>query len=120
MLSDFSIMTFSHPESEFIERRGKPRLSCSYPAALRGRLPGGKRYEARAVLSNLSASGMYLRTKHVLRIGEQIFMVVRMATRPLGTETALQIAAIGVVVRVEAKVDGTYGVALRLRRYRFL
>jgi hypothetical protein len=43
-----------------------------------------------------------------------------MATRPLGTETALQIAAIGVVVRVEAKVDGTYGVALRLRRYRFL
>lgn len=113
-------MALLHPKSEFVERRSKPRLSCSYPATLRGWLPGGGRYEARAVLSNLSASGMYLRTKHVLHLGEQVFVIVRMATRPLDTAAVLQIAAFGVVVRVEAKVDGTYGVALRLRRYRFL
>lgn len=113
-------MTLLHPKPEFVERRSRPRLSCSYPAALRGWLPGGKRYEARAVLSNLSASGMYLRTKHVLRLGELVFVIVRMATRPLDTAAVLRIAALGIVVRVETKVDGTYGVALQLRRYRFL
>lgn len=103
-----------------LERRGKPRVTCSYPATLRGSGDDGSRYDARAVLSNMSASGMYIFTKRPLRLGARIFIVVRMSTRPLGMANLPQLAARGNVVRVEPRVDGAYGVALKLNRYRFL
>lgn len=103
-----------------LERRGKPRVACSYPATLRGQGEDGSRYDARAVLSNMSASGMYIFTKRPLRKGARVFIVVRMSTRPLGVTNLPQLAARGSVVRVDARVDGAYGVALKLSRYRFL
>lgn len=87
---------------------------------MRGSADDGSRYDARAVLSNMSASGMYIFTKRPLRMGARIFIVVRMSTRPLGIANLPQLAARGSVVRVEPRVDGAYGVALKLSRYRFL
>jgi len=103
-----------------LERRGKPRVICSYPATLRGSGDDGNRYDARAVLSNMSASGMYIYTKRPLRLGARVFIVVGISTRPLGMTNLPQLAARGNVVRVETRVDGAYGVALKLSRYRFL
>lgn len=111
------------PASEsavFTERRAKPRVSCSYPALLRGRSSTGMQYEARAVLTNLSASGMYLLTHRAARLREQVQITVRLSTAPLQHQVVPSIAATGSVVRVEHRPDGSYGVAVLLHSYRFL
>ena len=95
-------------------------MACSYPATLRGHLQEGIRFESRAVLSNMSASGMYLRTQRKLHPGQVIFVIVRMSTAPLNQESPPRLAAFGQVVRMETKVDGTYGIALKLVNHRFL
>ena len=104
----------------FEERRSKPRVQCSYPAVLRGHPEGGMRYEARAVLANMSACGMYLRTKRHILPCEALSVVVRLSTSPLSEETQPRLAVTGDVVRVERKPDGTYGVGLRIQSHRYL
>lgn len=106
--------------SNSIERRSKPRVNCSYPAIVRGHFNDGIKYETRAVLSNLSASGMYLSTNQPINFGENLFVVVRLSSHQLSKSRAPHLAVSGKVVRVEPKVDGTRGVALKLRQHRFL
>ncbi|MEW5871913.1 MAG: PilZ domain-containing protein [Chloroflexota bacterium] len=116
----------SHPPTSYSEepyqpeRRGKPRIKCSYPAVLRVHPGAGLRYEARAVLANMSAAGMYLRLKRLVPPGEPVFIMVRLSTAPLGEMAAPQIAASGIVTRAELLPDGTYGVAVKLHHHRFL
>jgi hypothetical protein len=43
-----------------------------------------------------------------------------MSTGSLAQESALRLAVFGQVLRIETKVDGTYGVALKLVNHRFL
>ncbi len=104
----------------FVERRGKPRVRCSYPATVRWHPKGGGRLEARAVLADMSANGMYFRTQRYVQPGETVFIIVRMSTTPFSYTNAPQLAASGHVVRVEPKPDGTYGVALQLMNHRFV
>ena len=106
--------------SPTLERRGKPRVSCSYPTLLRGRLADGARYETRAVLTNMSVSGMYLHTRRPVKPGERLSLVVRLSTGALNREEAPKLAASGQTLRVEPKIDGSYGVALKLHYHRFL
>lgn len=103
-----------------VERRGKPRVRCSYPATVRWHAQSGGRLEARAVLADMSANGMYFRTQRCLQPGETIFVLVRMSTTPFSHAKVPQLAAYGSVVRVEPKPDGTYGVALQLTNHRFI
>lgn len=102
----------------FVERRAKPRLNCSYPALLRGVSSEGMRYEGRALLTNLSAGGMYLLTRRQAHLSEQVKISVRLATSPLNKQEAPYITASGSVVRVEPRPDGSYGVAVQLHSYR--
>jgi hypothetical protein len=102
------------------ERRAKPRVHCSYPATLRGHLNGGLRYDARAVLVNMSASGMYFHVKRNIAVGETLFALVRMSTSPLSQPQAPQLAVSGEVERVDLNANGTYGIALRLHSHRFV
>lgn len=118
--SDSRPLPDSHESRTTIERRVKPRVACSYPATVRGHLPDGIRFEARAVLSNMSASGMYLRTQRKMQPGQTVFVIVRMSTASLVQESTPRLAAFGQVVRMETKVDGTYGIALKLVNHRFL
>ncbi|MFC1879554.1 PilZ domain-containing protein [Chloroflexota bacterium] len=101
-----------------VERRRKPRVECSYPAQVNG-YTSGMKFEARAILTNMSASGMYLRLKRRLEMSEPVFVVVRLSTSPLRQKTTPRIAANGSVVRIEPKSDGTYGVAVQLDNHRF-
>jgi hypothetical protein len=105
---------------QMTERRQKPRVKCSYPALLRVHPKRGGRHEARAVLANFSASGMYFYTRQPVELGEKVFVSVRLSTAPIAGEAPPRLAVYGKVVRIEPKVDGTYGVAIRLNRHRFL
>ena len=102
------------------DRRAKPRLYCSYPVVVRGRQVGGDKFEAQAVITNISASGMYLRLQNFIPRGEILFLVTRLSSAPPDQRAAPNIAAKAEVVRVEPKPDGAYGVAVKLQRHRFV
>ncbi len=107
-------------QANLIERRGKPRVSCSYPAIVRGVDVAGSGFRERAVLANMSASGMYFRIRRFIPHGENVDIVVHLSTSPLSQAKAPRIAACGSVVRVEPLPDGSFGVALKLAYHRFL
>lgn len=104
----------------FSERRSKPRISCFFPAIIRGRANGSHRYQSSAFLTNLSACGMYLQITRRLSPGTPLFVVVRLSSFLPAHLTAPQIAASGTVIRTELLPDGNYGVGFLLKLHRFL
>jgi hypothetical protein len=104
----------------FSERRSKPRISCFYPAIVRSRANGGRRYQSSAFLTNMSACGMYLQITRRLSPGTPLFIVVRLSSFLPAHITAPQIAASGTVIRTELLPDGNFGVGLLLKLHRFL
>lgn len=119
MTMDTSIDPTAAFDGRIPERRTRPRLACSYPVRLRRRHAGG-RIETRGVAANLSSSGVYVFTRRIFEIGEPMFLLLRMTGQVKTETTSPQIAAFGEVVRVEPQPDTTCGVAIRLKRVRFL
>ncbi len=100
------------------ERRSKPRLRCNYPATVQGTDSSATRFKEPATLHNLSATGLYLRMKREIERGSELFICFRMSTAAQVQAPALAIR--GIVVRTEARTDGTCGLGLRLVRYHIL
>lgn len=108
-------------EPELIpERRRKPRVNCSYPAVVRGQSPTGMRFEIPALMTNMSAIGMYVRMKRLVSLGDILFIAARLSTAPLGESSVPQFAVNAHVRRVEPLPDGAYGVAVEFHNHRFL
>ncbi|MBI5030008.1 MAG: PilZ domain-containing protein [Chloroflexi bacterium] len=103
-----------------IERRGNLRLDCSYPAQVRFHGMNGAKVEKGAIISNLSATGMYLRFDHRFELGEGLFIVARVLEEPSELYRPFLIASQGVVVRCESRADGQFGVAIKINQRRFL
>lgn len=103
-----------------IERRGKTRLDCRYPAQVRFHSLDGIKMEKDAIISNLSASGMYLRCDQCVESGEGLFIVARVLEEPSEMYRPFLIASRGVVVRCESQADGEFGVAVKVHQNRFL
>lgn len=102
------------------DRRVKPRMDCAYPVVLRYRQRDGNLVESQATITNISASGMYLRTQHYVPRGQTLFIMARLSSQPSEKASAPNMAATVEVVRVEPKPDGSYGVAVRMQRHRFV
>ena len=110
----------SRMDINYLERRSKPRVNVSLPAIVRGYPATGNRFEAKALLANMSANGMYLHLKRSIRVGERIFVFVRLSPEPTGEVVHPQIAASGTAVRTEVLPDGSYGVGVQLHQHRFI
>lgn len=102
------------------ERRTKPRINCSYPVVLRTHHDRGKKTENHATITNISATGIYLRTHNFIPRGQSLFFMARLSNLPAEKALAPNLAATGQVVRVEPKPDGSYSVAIRMLRYRLV
>ena len=116
---DASSRIDTKPAAQAIERRSKPRVQCSYPAQISGYSSGMMKYEACAVLANMSGNGMYLRLKRRLEVNATILAMVRMSTSSKKERTVPIITATCKVLRVEPKSDGTYGVAVQIEDRHF-
>ena len=103
-----------------LERRKKPRVGCSYPAALQSNDAAGHPVEERAILANMSVSGLYLRTHRYFPLGKTISVTVRLSTAELVDPKSPHMVAFGRVVRVHPQPDGAYGIALQLDHYQLL
>ena len=105
-----------------MERRHTPRIFESFPITVRAVNEGGQRFAEQTVVDNISAGGAYIRLAEVLRKGDELFMMVRMSLseNESGNETGPLVAAKGTVTRVEARPDGTLGLAISFKRHRFV
>ena len=103
-----------------LERRAKPRIECNYPAVVRAYGSGGKKFEERVALTNLSAKGLYLQTHRSIALGSELIVLVSLSRVPRNGKPAGLIAMLGPVVRSEILSDGRCGVAIKLEKHRFL
>jgi PilZ domain len=101
------------------ERRRKPRINCDYPVIVEGTNGDGKKYQEDARLANLSASGLFMVVPRHVDYGNTLTMTILLAI-PDDDEETPKISANGTVVRTEPRTDGTCGVAVKFKGYRFL
>ena len=104
-------------ESVRTERRRKPRISTRFPITVRGINSEGKGYEAKTLIDNLSAGGVYL------RLGEMVephsSLQVRIQLSESEAVAGPVIEAEGIVLRTEPGDDGLTGLAVVFTRHRF-
>jgi hypothetical protein len=106
---------------QVIEQRRKPRFKGSFPAIIHGASLTGQIFEAEAVVENISACGLYLRTIHFLLPGDRVSVVIQLSPALPNVDapkTCLEID--GTIVRVDSSSDNRYGVGVEIERYCFL
>ena len=118
--ADRSHYTDAQPRYIGQERRRHPRIETPFPAIVRGVEPGARRFEERTVLDNFSSSGLHLRLARPVRQGGRLFVLIRLSGAGDGNGPAGLVALHGVVLRVEARPGGVFGIAVRFTNHRFI
>jgi PilZ domain len=101
------------------ERRGKPRLYWRCPAMVQGGEKGGEDFEVNAVITNISASGLYMRFRKSVEPGAVLFLIMRFTNASAAEARGPVIIIHGRVMRVELQPDGECGVAVEIMRHEF-
>jgi hypothetical protein len=101
------------------DRRIKPRVVCEYPVIIEGYDGDGNKYNESARLSNLSASGLFMKAQRNIENGTTLSVIVLLTSALVEKDTP-KIATKGIVVRTEPQSDGTCGIAFKFNNYRFL
>jgi len=101
------------------DRRIKPRIECDYPAIVEGYNGDGAKYNDKAKLSNLSASGLFMLANRYIESGTKLSVTV-LLSNSFEDNDSPRLATNGIVVRTEVKPNGMCGVAIRFTQYRFL
>jgi hypothetical protein len=103
-------------QSDFVERRRKPRYPDAYPVLVRGVDAAGRDFEAHTILDNLSVSGFYAQMR--VKVDEGATLGAEIRPPPDGSMAHL--ACRGTVVRVEPKDNGLWGIALKFTSRRLI
>jgi hypothetical protein len=101
------------------DRRIKPRIDCDYPAIIEGYDDNGAKYNDHAKLENLSASGLFMLASRYIENGSKLSITV-LLSNSFDDDDAPRLATSGIVVRTEARSNGTCGIAVKFNHYRFL
>jgi PilZ domain len=99
--------------------REKPRIKVSFPARLRT-AGSSEVLEMDGQVENVSSGGLYLRLPHSLGQNTKVNVVFRFSHVSDATTPAARVVVRGVVLRADPLPDGSCGVALAFRHYRFL
>ena len=102
-----------------VERRLTARIETPFSATVRGVDIDGGVFEEHAVLDNLSATGLAMRLVQRLAPGARLFVVIRLSGAPARQQPLAHVAVRGVVMRVELRSGGVFGVAVSLKHHRF-
>jgi len=103
----------------FVERRGKLRMKCAYPAMVHDFSTVGKKFEENATVLNLSASGIYVLLNYIIQKGQELSVKIAFPTGSLEWGSS-KLSMNGVVVRTEALSEGLSGVAINFKHNRFI
>ena len=103
------------------ERRRTGRIQTPVPIRIR-KVGAGHGADVTSVVDNLGAGGFYVRLRQKVEPGEYLCALIRFAAdrgEKAGSAEA-RIAVRGCVLRAENLGAGTYGVAVKISRYKFL
>lgn len=107
-------------EGENGERRHDQRICVPFPARVRAVDLSGEAFQADTVLDNISAGGVYMRLARSVKLGERVFVVVRLSTSREEKQRVPRLAMLGTAVRVDPQDGGHCGVAVASTGTRFL
>jgi hypothetical protein len=99
------------------ERRRKPRIATPFPAIVRGVNEAGEAFEVESVLDNISSGGLYVRLGQRVKKKTKLEFFIRMSAA--ANAGAAMVQARGIVLRVEARPAGLFGLAVKLTHHRF-
>jgi hypothetical protein len=99
------------------ERRGKLRISTPFHALVRGINASGKRFEFETLLDNVSASGAYLQISERVNQYSKLDLFIELTKSEDASGPLLE--AEGVVLRLEPKSNGFFGLAVVFTSHRF-
>jgi PilZ domain len=102
------------------ERRDAERIFIPFPAVVEGIDAEGNNFKVNTVLDNLSKGGLFLRMVPRVDVGSQLSVIFRLSASVESEATSAKIAINGEVVRIERKVGGACGIALKYNPARFI
>ena len=92
-----------------VSRKGRqPRIYIPLDTIVEGVNRAGARFRCRTVLDNLSKEGLYLRLQEDIAVGTRVSFVIQLSKHGMCQEGA------GTVLRVEQRLDGKRGVAIKM------
>jgi hypothetical protein len=100
------------------EQASKWWVDGPYPAIVRGVDAYGEAFSDEADVEGISATDLLLRLRRRLVVDAQLFVVVHVGATP--HTLPLCIALNGQIWRAESHGNGTYRIALKILRHRFL
>jgi hypothetical protein len=105
-----------YPDTGY-ERRGKLRISTPFHAMVRGINASGRRFELKTMLDNVSASGAYLRVSERVSQYSKLDFFIELTKSEDAPGPLLE--AEGVVLRLEPRPNGFFGLAVVFTRHHF-
>jgi hypothetical protein len=112
-------MNLTTGNTQFAERRAKPRINCNYPAIVKGRDTLGKKFAEKGRVISLSSSGIFMVTNRSIQNNAEVHVKIAFPTGSLEWGT-FKLATVGVVVRTDFLSERVIGVAIKFQHYRFL
>jgi hypothetical protein len=106
--------------SEYHDRRRKARICDPFPAMVRGVDISGTAFLSRTIIDNISTDGLYLRLMQRLEHRTQLYIIVQLTNLQIDSEPAMRLHLSGEVLRVEPRVGGACGFAVKIKRNRFV
>jgi len=100
-----------------LERRTKPRVQEHFPARILGNDCGALPFIIDCVLDNMSSTGLYLRMPRQMPKGGEVKVIVHLLNGPT---TGASACIYGEILRDEPQPDGRHGIAVAIKRYKFL
>jgi hypothetical protein len=103
-----------------VERRGFTRIFEPFPIKVKGVDEYGNDFNTEAMVDNLSASGLFIRLKQKVKPGAELSFIIQLSTIHSEKVPAPNLAARGIVRRVEPRPDGKIGLGVSFTQHRFI
>ena len=103
-----------------LERRRKPRTYTPFPARVSGVDERGERFEAAAVLDDLSATGLHFKLPRTVVLGEKLRLVIRLSITESEEVPVARVEVEGIVMRREQVSAGMWGLGLVIIKRKLL
>jgi hypothetical protein len=111
---------YSRNKYEGKERRQNPRIYYPIPIKIRFRVDGGERIELDTIADNVSARGFSVRAATECKPGQKLFVLIKFSLRKDHYLQVATVAARGVVLRSEKRMNGSYVFSSTVVRHRFV
>jgi len=101
-----------------VNRRREWRFELPLPARIEGKLPGGRKFEEKTTIKNISSSGVYFCLDSGVVIGSKLNLVIDVPKELSGGKKRLKLCLGGLTVRLEEMdiKEKKQGVALRFEK----